>query len=203
MKVLEQLEFDNEFIAQQLKILRLSMDKTINEIAEATGYSPSYISLIESGKRNLNYKNLRRILLYGFGETISSFFTKILEEDTNQTYETKVYKTPLKLYSEDKDVLVEILIPTDVAREIELVRINLSPGSTFEEDFKTDFRLYGTILNGTALIQNLGQNLKISTHESFALKAKVNPALEQVDFKITNISENQTELLLIFTPPVF
>lgn len=203
MKVLEQLEFDNEFLAQQLKLLRLSTDKTINEIAEATGYSQSYISLIESGKRNLNYKNLRRILLYGFGETISSFFTKILEEDTNQTYETKLYKTPLKLYSEDKNIIVEILIAADIAREIELVKISLSPGSTFEEDFRTDFRVYGTLLNGTAIIQNSGQNLKISTHESFVLKAKVNPALEQVDFKIINSSENQTELLLIFTPPVF
>jgi transcriptional regulator with XRE-family HTH domain len=203
MKVLEQLEFDNEFLAQQLKLLRLSTDKTINEIAEATGYSQSYISLIESGKRNLNYKNLRRILLYGFGETISSFFTKILEEDTNQTYETKLYKTPLKLYSEDKNIIVEILIPADIAREIELVKISLSPGSTFEEDFRTDFRVYGTLLNGTAIIQNSGQNLKISTRESFVLKAKVNPALEQVDFKIINSSENQTELLLIFTPPVF
>lgn len=203
MKVLEQLEFDNEFLAQQLKLLRLSTDKTINEIAEATGYSQSYISLIESGKRNLNYKNLRRILLYGFGETISSFFTKILEEDTNQTYETKLYKTPLKLYSEDKNIIVEILIAADVAREIELVKISLSPGSTFEEDFRTDFRVYGTLLNGTAIIQNSGQNLKISTRESFVLKAKVNPALEQVDFKIINSSENQTELLLIFTPPVF
>ncbi|CUS98741.1 helix-turn-helix domain-containing protein [Candidatus Chrysopegis kryptomonas] len=203
MKVLEQLEFDNEFLAQQLKLLRLSTDKTINEIAEATGYSQSYISLIESGKRNLNYKNLRRILLYGFGETISSFFTKILEEDTNQTYETKLYKTPLKLYSEDKNIIVEILIAADIAREIELVKISLSPGSTFEEDFRTDFRVYGTLLNGTAIIQNSGQNLKISTRESFVLKAKVNPALEQVDFKIINSSENQTELLLIFTPPVF
>lgn len=203
MKVLEQLEFDNEFLAQQLKLLRLSTDKTINEIAEATGYSQSYISLIESGKRNLNYKNLRRILLYGFGETISSFFTKILEEDTNQTYETKLYKTPLKLYSEDKNIIVEILIPADIAREIELVKISLSPGSTFEEDFRTDFRVYGTLLNGTAIIQNSGQNLKISTRESFVLKAKVNPALEQVDFKIINSSENQTEILLIFTPPVF
>ncbi len=202
MKVLEQFEFSCEFIAQQLKLLRLSTDKTINEIAEATGYSPSYISLIESGKRNLNYKNLRRILLYGFGETISSFFTKILEENTAQTYEAKVYKNPLKLYSEDKSITIEILIPTDLSREIEIVKIILSPNSTFEEDFTTDFRVYGTILKGTAMVKNPEHNLKISAGESFVLRTKANPQ-EQVDFKVINTSENQTELILTFIPPVF
>jgi transcriptional regulator with XRE-family HTH domain len=74
--VLKQVEADTRFIAEQLKLLRLSTDKKITEIAEAVGFSVSYISQIENGKRELNYKVLRRILLNGFSETLSSFFAK-------------------------------------------------------------------------------------------------------------------------------
>lgn len=202
MKVLEQREFDDGFIANQLKLLRLSTDKKITEIAEATGYTPSYISLIENGKRNLNYKILRRILLYGFGETLSSFFAKILE-DESWFDKGKIYKTPFKLYSEDKNITVEILIPADASREIELVKVHLSPESTFEEEFKVDFKVYGTLLNGSVEIQSLDQIIKISRGESFLFFVQVEDSSEQADFRILNQSRDEADLFLIFTPPVF
>ncbi len=202
MRILEQHELNNEFICQQLKLLRLSNDKKINEIAEATGYTPSYISLIENGKRNLNYKVLRRILLYGFGETLSSFFVKILEDD-GLFNDSKIYKTPLKLYDEDKTTSVEILIPTNASREIELVKVHLSEGAVFEDNFKIDFKVYGTVLNGVVEAHTPKQKAKIHQRESFLFFIQVEDALEQTYFKISNISKSESELLLIFTPPVF
>ncbi len=200
MKPLEQNEFDNGFIASQLKLLRLSTDKKISEIAEATGFTPSYISYIENGKRNLTYKVLRRILLDGFGETLSSFFAKILED---QDHHNKVFKTPFKLHNEDKTTTVEILIPANASREIELIKLHLSPGSTFEEQFKIDFKLYGTVVNGVVEIQNSNKKATIAEGEGFLFRIQVEDILEQAHLKISNVSENEAELLLIFTPPVF
>jgi transcriptional regulator with XRE-family HTH domain len=201
MKPLEHNEFDNGFIASQLKLLRLSTDKKISEIAEATGFTPSYISYIENGKRNLTYKVLRRILLDGFGETLSSFFAKILEDQDH--HNPKVFKTPFKLHNEDKTTTVEILIPANASREIELIKVRLSPGSTFEEQFKIDFKLYGTVVNGLVEIQNSNKKAIIAEGESFLFRIQVEDTLEQVYLKISNVSENEAELLLTFMPPVF
>ncbi len=201
MKPLEHNEFDNGFIATQLKLLRLSTDKKISEVAESTGFAQSYISYIENGKRNITYKVLRRILLDGFGETLSSFFAKILEEQ-NQ-HNPKVFKTPFKLYNEDKTITVEILIPTNASREIELVKVCLSPGSIFEEKFKIDFKLYGTVVNGLVEVQNSNKKAIITKGESFLFCIQVEDILDQAHLKISNVSENDAELLLIFTPPIF
>ncbi len=201
MKPLEHNEFDNEFIATQLKLLRLSTDKKISEIAESTGFAKSYISYIENGKRNITYKVLRRILLDGFGETLSSFFAKILDEQDQ--HNPKVFKTLFKLYNEDKTTSVEILIPTNASREIELIKVRLSPGSIFEEKFKIDFKLYGTVLNGLVEVQNSNKKAIIPKGESFLFRIQVEDILDQAHLKISNVSENEAELLLIFTPPVF
>lgn len=201
MKLLRQAEFDNGFIANQLKLLRLSTDKKITEIAESTGYAPSYVSYIENGKRNITYKVLRRILFNGFGETLSSFFAKILENQ--EQCNLKIYKTSFKLYNEDKTTTVEILIPTDTSREIELVKVYLSPGSIFEEKFKIDFKLYGTVVNGFVEVQNSNKKATIFKDESFIFHIRVESILNQAHLKISNVSEDEAELLLIFTPPVF
>ncbi|MCX7763096.1 MAG: helix-turn-helix domain-containing protein [Candidatus Kryptonium sp.] len=212
MKLLELPKLDNELIAQQLKTLRLSTDKKITEVAEATGYTPSYISLIENGKRNLNYKILRKILLYGFGETLSSFFAKILDHeskfdtfDEDTSPDLQIYKTPFKLYNEDKTVAIQILIPTDASRGIELVKVILSEGSIFEDEFTTNFKLQGTVLNGMVEIQHNGQRTEVLQNESFSLLVKT--TLYQPNstggFKILNLSKGTSEILLLFTPPVF
>lgn len=204
MKVLNQPELNGEFIAQQLKTLRLSMDKKITEIAEATGYAPSYISLIENGKRNLNYKILRRILLYGFGETLSSFFAKVLNDEIS-SHSAQIYKTPFKLYNEDKRVSAQIFIPTDTSKGIELVRITLLPSSSFEEEFKVDFKIYAAVLNGTVEIYYQDQKFMVSQNESFTLsvRADLNYNSIQPNFKISNLSKNVADIIVVFTPPVF
>lgn len=204
MRVLNQTEFNGEFIAQQLKTLRLSMDKKITEIAEATGYTPSYISQIENGKRTLNYRILRRILLYGFGETLSSFLAKVLNDETSP-HNAQIYKTPLKLYNEDKTVSAQILIPMDISRGIELVKITLSPNSSFEEEFKVDFKVHGAVLNGTVEIYCPDQKIEVSQNESFTLsvKADLNYNSIQPNFRISNLSKNIADIIVVFTPPVF
>lgn len=208
MKVLKLPEFDSEFILHQLKTLRLSTDKKIIDIAKATGYAPSYISLIESGKRNLNYKVLRKILLYGFDETLSSFFAKILDDEEilfENSLQPRIYKTPFKLYNEDKTVTVQILIPTDASRGIELVKVTLSKGSIFDEEFTVDFKIQGTVLTGTVQIQCREQKFEVSQNESFSLSLKANPQKDAFvwNLQISNLSEDTSELLLLFTPPVF
>jgi len=204
MKVLNQPELNGQFIAQQLKTLRLSMDKKITEIAEATGYAPSYISLIENGKRSLNYRILRRILLYGFGETLSSFLAKVLNDDTT-SHDTQVYKTPLKLYNEDKTVSAQILIPMDISRGIELVKLTLLPGSSFEEEFKVDFKVHGAVLNGTVEIYYPDQKIEVSQNESFTLsiRADLNYSSIRSNFRISNLSKSVADIIVVFTPPVF
>ncbi|CUU07882.1 Helix-turn-helix [Candidatus Kryptobacter tengchongensis] len=208
MKVLKLPELDNEFIARQLKALRLSTDKKIAEIAEATGYAPSYISLIENGKRSLNYKILRRILLYGFDETLSSFFSKILDDEgtfSENASIPRIYKSPFKLYNEDKTVTIQILIPTDASRGIELVKVTLSEGSTFYEEFTVDFKIQGTVLNGAIEIQLHEQKFKVLQNESFSISIKTSSQQNNSlwNLKISNSSKDTSEILLLFTPPVF
>lgn len=195
--MLKQVEADTRFIAEQLKLLRLSTDKKITEIAEAVGFSVSYISQIENGKRELNYKVLRRILLNGFSETLSSFFAKIFDQSTDDN-SSRVYETPFKLYNEDRTVGVEILIPTNSAREIEVVKLYLKPNSSFDDEFRFDFKLYGHVQSGEILIEHSSDKLIVSQGKSFVL----NSFYEQ-NIRITNHSECLSEVLLIFTPPVF
>ncbi len=205
MRASNQYELDGKFIAQQLKTLRLSMDKKIIEIAEATGYASSYISQIENGKKSLNYKVLRRILLYGFGETLSSFFAKVLNDEASSP-NLQIYKSPFKLYNEDKTVAIQILIPMDISRGIELVKITLSPGAEFEEEFKIDFKVYGSVLNGAVKIHYPAQKVEVFQNESFILSVTADLTYynsNQQNFKISNLSENVADIFLVFTPPVF
>jgi len=195
--VLKQVEVDARFIAEQLRLLRLSTDKKITEIAEASGFSVSYISQIENGKRELNYKALRRILLNGFSETLSSFFAKIFDQSTDDN-SSRVYETPFKLYNEDRTVGVEILIPTNSAREIEVVKLYLNPNSSFDDEFKIDFKLYGHVQSGEILIEHSYGDMLISQGKGFVLSF-----FSEQNLKIRNQSEHTSEVFLIFTPPVF
>ncbi|CUU06265.1 transcriptional regulator, XRE family with cupin sensor [Candidatus Thermokryptus mobilis] len=195
--MLKQVEVDARFIAEQLRLLRLSTDKKITEIAEASGFSVSYISQIENGKRELNYKALRRILLNGFSETLSSFFAKIFDQSTDDN-SSRVYETPFKLYNEDRTVGVEILIPTNSAREIEVVKLYLNPNSSFDDEFKIDFKLYGHVQSGEILIEHSYGDMLISQGKGFVLSF-----FSEQNLKIRNQSEHTSEVFLIFTPPVF
>ncbi len=194
--MLKQVESDTRFIAEQLKLLRLSTDKKITEVAEASGYSVSYISQIENGKRELNCKALRRILLNGFGETLSSFFAKIFDQSVGNL--SKVYETSFKLYNDDRSVGVEVLIPTNSAKEIEVVKLYLNPGSSFDDEFRIEFKLYGHVQSGEILIEHSGERLLVSQGKSFVLNS-----FHEQNIKVMNRSDRVSEVLLIFTPPVF
>lgn len=208
MKLLKLPELNTEFIAHQLKTLRLSSDKKITEIAEATGYTPAYISLIENGKRNLTYKILRRILLYGFNETISSFFAKIFDEESTLTENVdniRVYRIPIKLHNEDKTIAIQILIPTDASRGIELVKITLFKGSVFDEEFTFAFNLQGIVLSGAIEVQYINQRFEVHEDESFNINIKTDSSQLNLacNLKISNPSSDLSEVILLFNPPVF
>jgi transcriptional regulator with XRE-family HTH domain len=186
-------QLSGEFIGNQLKMLRISHDKRIDEISKVTGFSKGYLSLLENGRRVPNYRALRKILLNGFGETLSSFFAKVLSDGANPGKKL-LYQEPISLCGEQGNIIVEILLPIDASNGAELVRLTLLPEAVFDEEFKTSFRVYGHVLKGEVI-------LKTST------ETKLNPGnsffYEGIRFSLSNISKDKTEMFLVFTPPAF
>jgi transcriptional regulator with XRE-family HTH domain len=64
------------FIGANLKALRQSCDKTLEELANSGGISISYLSLVESGKRSIKPMILRSMLL-DCGMTLGYFLSQI------------------------------------------------------------------------------------------------------------------------------
>ena len=172
-------------------MLRISHDRKIDEIAKSSGFSPAYISQLENGRKTLNYRSLRRILLNGFGETLSSFLAKIMDAENNSF---RILESSVKIPGDQNNIIVEIPVPVNTSNCPEIVKLTLFPGAVFDEEYKTSFKVSGYVLTG---------RVQFETDEKFEFASGAGFFYNGSNFKIINPGRENAEVILSFTPPVF
>ena len=84
---------DKNFLSKKWHEFRIDTGKTLEEVSEAVGISPSYLSKIENGRANISYEILERLSEY-YNQNILYFF----EEETNPRKKiAKEEGTPVKI----------------------------------------------------------------------------------------------------------
>ncbi len=77
-KSVENKKNDRNFLSKKWRQLRIDTGETLEEVSEAVGISPSYLSKIENGRANISYEILERLSEY-YNQNILYFF----EEESN------------------------------------------------------------------------------------------------------------------------
>ena len=84
---------DRNFLSKKWHKFRIDTGKTLEEVSEAVGISPSYLSKIENGRANISYEILERLSEY-YNQNILYFFE---EESNHRRKIAKKQGTPVKI----------------------------------------------------------------------------------------------------------
>ncbi len=189
-----------QIFGKQLKTLRLSLEFTIEFVASETGLSKSFISLVESGKRNINLIDLQKLLrVYRY--SVIRFFS-----DTADAVEGKKYNPERNVQTEEHSILIEgsrnpgkhhLILKRPVCNKEDLAILNLflPAGVEYPKDyFSCDAVIRGVVLSGEMLVHFQDDEILIKEGEEFSFNGE-----RQHVFR-NHKKENLSALLIIQYP---
>ena len=135
--------FMKPYVGKRIKAERLKYDLSLNELAGATGLSPSYLSLLENGKTAPSLKVLDKICTF-FSIHISTLFS---EEDELED----VFLFPKEKHIEvdsPGDRSLRFLLPRG-ALALEPVFVTLLPGNKKHEPTTHQGTEFGYVIRGS------------------------------------------------------
>jgi transcriptional regulator with XRE-family HTH domain len=119
-------EMDNRReLGQKLRRLRKSRRIKLQALAEGTGLSVSFLSMVETGKSDIALAKLQRIVQF-YGITIGALLDGT---PTNRVVTRPSDRKPL--HSAGEGVKTELMVP-DLFRQIEAVLMTFEPGADYE-----------------------------------------------------------------------
>lgn len=177
-------------IGHRMKELRILYGLTQQELADRLELSKGFISQLE---RNLTTPSIGTLLdiIQCLGITPAEFFTEDEPEQlvfTNEEYFEKV--------SEERDSLVEWLIPNAQSNKMEPVRLTLHPGGRSDVYLPHEGEEFGYVLKGTIRIVYGSKTHTARQGESFYLKSSKKHYIE-------NSSKKDAVFIWVTNPPSF
>lgn len=121
----ESMEFSNAEFGGKLRKLRKSRRLKLQELAEGTGLSASFLSMVETGKSDITLAKLQRIVQF-YGMTIGS----LLDGFPSNSIVTRASERR-PLHSRAEGVKTELMVP-DLNRQIEALLMTFEPGADYE-----------------------------------------------------------------------
>lgn len=121
----ERTEFSNADFGEKLRKLRKSRRLKLQELAEGTGLSASFLSMVETGKSDITLAKLQRIVQF-YGITIGS----LLDGSSANPVVTRASQRRA-LHSHSEGVKTELMVP-DTNRQIEALLMTFEPGADYE-----------------------------------------------------------------------
>lgn len=115
----------NAELGEKLRRLRKARQLRLQELAQATGLSTSFLSMVETGKSDITLAKLQRIVQH-YGITIGSLLDGS-PDDRVMTRSTE--RRPLNTSTEG--VTTELMVP-DLNRQLEALMMTFEPGAAYE-----------------------------------------------------------------------
>ncbi len=160
-------------LGANLRLLRTVHDKTLDEVAVASGLSKSFISLVESGNRRIKSSDLKRLLsVYQY--SISWFLSKTHDTvedfpfEPNVLVQTRKHSLLLEGSRREGSFSVVLLRPMRHANDIELLEITLPAETEMNDTFTTIVgEVRGVVVSGTLLIEMKDKEYVVREREEF------------------------------------
>ncbi|MBL7975374.1 MAG: helix-turn-helix domain-containing protein [Candidatus Kapabacteria bacterium] len=146
-----------EVIGVNLKALRMSCDLSLGDVAALSGLSVPFLSLVETGKRNIKPMILRTILLH-CGYTLGFFISELqqsLENDIERNG-IVVHKGGSILLDGSRDsgkYMVRMFRTVETAKSEQLLNITMPPEVAMHHELLTiNSTIRGVVSQGTVLL---------------------------------------------------
>lgn len=194
------------FIGASLRRLRTIRECTLQEVAEQTGLSKSFLSMVENGARSIRCMDLHRVLVC-YGLSVGWFYSQLtrqwLKEQNPQALEQTleiVQSSEHTIIVEGSDntnsIRIELLRPMKSPDDIELVQLYLPARTQLTEKYSClPTTIKGVVLSGTLLIVLNKDEHLVRCNENFDFDG-VTPHI------FRNYTSEPTTILLILSPGV-
>ncbi|MGE8944063.1 cupin domain-containing protein [Leptospira interrogans] len=180
-------------IGDRLRMRRRIRRLSLQQLAEATGLSIGLLSQIERNVSTPSLRSLREIC-QGLQMPMSWLFETPDEKSSDVVVRADARRR-LELSSQG---IIKDLITPDTVPEVQMIRITIQPGSTFEGLTSTvpNAAKSGTVLTGTLNFQLAERAFPVTVGDSFAF-----PAIKP--HKLTCTSDQAAVVLWVVTPAIY
>ena len=189
---------NKKLLGKNLRILRLSKDCSLEELARVLPISISQMSLIENGKRSIRLYDLKKLLNH-LDTTIGYFFSKSYDSIENYNFNPDFIlqnKSQAILIDEDKDKYqLKLLRPVIEKNDIEILELFIK-GGYITEKIKFDINIRGIIQKNEITINSDNQNVIAFKGEDILL-------INNIKYRFFNHTERDTIINLIVSPALF
>jgi transcriptional regulator with XRE-family HTH domain len=189
---------NKKLLGKNLRILRLSKDCSLEELARVLPISISQMSLIENGKRSIRLYDLKKLLNH-LDTTIGYFFSKSYDSIENYNFNPDFIlqnKSQAILIDEDNDKYqLKLLRPVIEKNEIEILELFIK-GGYMTEKIKFDINIRGIIQKNEITINSDNQNVIAFKGEDILLN-------NNIKYRFFNHTERDTIINLIVSPALF
>ncbi len=139
------------YVGERLRKERIKYGLSLNELAEETGLSPSFLSLLENGKTIPSLKVLDKLTTF-FSIHIADLFA--VDEERDFIYLSKDNQIEV---NGDRNTTLRFLLPKSIDCSIEPVLVTLEP-NTINRDFTSHRGVeFGYILEGEIVVSIAGK----------------------------------------------
>jgi transcriptional regulator with XRE-family HTH domain len=180
-------------VGPEIRGLRKARNLTLSQLAEASGLSVGYLSMVERQQAMPSIKSLLSIAR-ALGVTIGWFF----EADTvrPQEHGLIVRRSRRRRIDFSAGIVDELLSPS-LKGELELVLCRLAPGaSSGEEPYSHAGEEAGVVVRGRLELWVEGQSMVLETGDSFGFQS-TRP------HRYRNPGSEETEIVWAITPPSY
>lgn len=175
-------------LGQKLRALRKFRKVTLKQLAQKANCSPSYLSMVESGKVDPGISRLKRIV-EGLEMTIIDLF----KTDSGQKV---VIKKNERIHADfpGSKTRIEILIPQWTEKQMDARLAIISPGGSSEGDYQHPGAEFGLILEGILELSIDGLVYSLTEGDSFYFSSARN-------HRFKNPGKKETVVVWVNTPP--
>ena len=175
-------------IGKKIKVLRLSNDLTLEELASRSELTKGFLSQVE---RNLTSPSISTLedILEALGTDLSHFFRQEQEKKI-------VFHTADFFEDEQEDYKIEWIVPNAQKNDMEPILLTLHPGCDSMEMVSHSGEEFGYVLKGGILLVKGNQTYRIKAKETFYIEGTESHYLH-------NPGSVEARILWITTPPMF
>lgn len=177
-------------LGASLRTIRLSRQLTVREVAEATGISSSFLSLVETGRSDITIGRLTRLV-----EFFDVSLLDLLPEQP--TADARIVRADerRRLPSAEIGVTVHLLVP-DTQRTMMAMLLDFEPGAALAEYGRHPGEEWVHVLQGELLIEFEGEEPRTLAFGDSAYYSSTHPHL----FKNAN-PKRRLRVVCVDSPP--
>jgi transcriptional regulator with XRE-family HTH domain len=129
-----------EELGGKLRDLREDRGLSLRKVADETGFSPSFLSRLETGKSSITIRNLMKLLSF-YGETLADIFSEPVTRKLVYRREER------KTMSSSEEVTLELFVD-DKSAVMEPILATFEPGAKYSETIEHGGVEFALVLEG-------------------------------------------------------